>query len=149
MIWLCIVTRQFSFILLEERTGKFLWWLTVHILTAWYQHYRNEIKNCHYFKPTCILECSFYNRISQFQHCWHFRADNSYCGGRFVPGGIYSSIPGLYPLDASSTLLQSWQPKMSPRPAGVPWWVESPRLRTTSLFVFWFGGSPSTFHLLV
>ena len=43
--------------------------LLVHILTACSQHYWNVIKNCHSFKPTHILECSLYVRISQFHPC--------------------------------------------------------------------------------
>lgn len=39
---LCILERQLSFILLEERAGEFLWWLIVYVLIA-YQHYYNVV----------------------------------------------------------------------------------------------------------
>lgn len=55
-------------------------------------------------QPPDIWVTSLSIRVSQPQYHWHFRKDNSFRGGSPVYYRIFSSIPGLYPVDVGATL---------------------------------------------
>ena len=75
--------------------------------------------------PFCLVPCD----LVQGQITLHYRHCPVQCG-------MLSSIPGLHPPAATSTIPQ-WQPKLSPDDSGAPWEQHRPWLRPAEMEESW------------
>lgn len=87
------------------------------------------ISLCCLTRGKCVIS---FRQGFQFQRYWHFGPDHSLWRGCPVHCRIFSSIPGLYPLDASSTSRCNNQKCLQTLSNG-PWGTNCLRFRTTSL----------------